>query len=208
MRYGLVLDLTRCLGCHACSLACKVENATGPGVFWSRVSQFEEGQYPEVRRAYIPRLCMHCDRPACVTVCPTKATFKDPRGFVPVDEDKCIGCGACVLACPYQARYLNPGQSYFSEFQAPWGEACTGHRQGTAGKCTFCAHLVLEGLQPACVEACPTRARIFGDLDDPQSEVALIIAREEVFQMEAELNQDPSVYYLPPRSYRFRGRSR
>ena len=205
MRYGMVIDLNRCIGCHACSIACKIENATPPGVFWSRLFQLEEGTYPDVKRIYIPRLCMHCENPACVTVCPTEATYKDVDGLVCVDEDKCIGCQACILACPYEARYCNNGQSYFSNDTFPWGEAYEGHLEGTVAKCTFCRHMVKKGLDPACVQACTTGARIFGDLEDPKSEVSQLIKNRVSFQLRPELDQRPSVYYLPAKGYIFKG---
>jgi molybdopterin-containing oxidoreductase family iron-sulfur binding subunit len=203
MRYGMVLDLERCIGCHACSVACKIENGTSPGVFWSRVFQLEDGPYPEVRRVYIPRLCMHCENPACVTVCPTAATYKDPQGFVRVDEDKCIGCKACMLACPYSVRYFNDGKAYFPEGMNLWGEVGEEHKEGTVAKCTFCRHRVLEGLEPACVVACPTGARIFGDLGDTDSGISQLIKKRKSFQLKPELDLRPLVYYLLPEAFEF-----
>jgi molybdopterin-containing oxidoreductase family iron-sulfur binding subunit len=204
MRYGMVIDLNRCIGCNACSIACKLENGTSPGIFWNRVYELEEGTYPDVKRCYITRLCMHCEDPPCVTVCPTGATYKDPDGFVRVDEDKCVGCQQCVLACPYEARYINTGESYFSEGIFPWGEAYEKHQTNTVGKCTFCPHLVEKGLEPACVQTCPTQARIFGDLNDPESEVSQLIKKKSNFQLHPELDLGPSVYYLPPKGYIFK----
>lgn len=198
MRYGMVIDLNRCIGCHACSIACKIENATPPGVFWSRVFQVEEGQYPDVKRSYIPRLCMQCEDPACIKVCSTKATYKDSQNLVRVDEQKCIGCKACILACPYGVRSFNEGGKYFS-IDVPWGETEECHQEGTVSKCTFCSHLIGKGGEPACVSACPTRARHWGDLSDPESGVAQLIESRFGFQFHPEFGLNPSVFYLPPR---------
>jgi len=203
MKYGMVIDLDRCIGCHACSLACKIENSTSKGIFWSRVFQLEDGVYPNVRRAFLPRLCMHCDNPVCITVCPTGATFKSSNGLVLVDENKCIGCKACMLACPYSVRYFNDGKQYFSGWVPPWGELPEGHREGTVGKCSFCSHRIEKGLDPACVEACPTRARIFGDLDDQESEVFQLIRGRRGFQLRPELDLRPCVHYLAPRGFTY-----
>lgn len=198
MRYGMVIDLNRCIGCHACSIACKIENATPPGVFWSRVFQVEEGQYPDVKRSYIPRLCMQCEDPACIKVCSTKATYKDSQNLVRVDEQKCIGCKTCILACLYGVRSFNEGGRYFST-DVPWGEIEGDHQAGTVSKCTFCAHLIGKGEEPACVSACPTRARHFGDLSDPGSVVFQLIRGRFGFQFHPEFRLNPSVYYLPPK---------
>jgi len=201
MRYGMVIDLDRCIGCHACSVACKIENGTSPGVFWNKVSQFEDGIYPKVRRLYIPVFCMHCENPACVTVCPTGATYKDQEGFVRIEQDKCIGCKACMLACPYHVRYLNDGKSYFSKRTPFWGELKENQKEGTVGKCTFCRDRVLRGLEPACVAACPTGARIFGDLSDSNSNLCQLVKSREHFQLDSDFDLRPSVYYLLPKGF-------
>jgi len=198
MRYGMVIDLNRCIGCHACSIACKIENATPPGVFWSWVFQVEEGKYPDVKRFYIPMLCMQCEDPACIKVCSTNATYKDSRNLVRIDEKKCIGCKACILACPYGVRFFNEGAKYFS-IDVPWGEAEEDHQKGTVSKCTFCAHLIEKGDEPACVSACPTGARLFGNLSDPKSAVVRLIKDRFGFQLHPEFGLNPSVYYLPPK---------
>ena len=194
----MVIDLNRCIGCHACSIACKIENGTPPGVFWSRVFQVEEGKYPDVKRSYLPRLCMQCEDPACIKVCSTKATYQDSLGLVRIDERKCIGCKACILACPYGVRSVNEGKKYFST-NVPWGETGECHQTGTVSKCTFCVHLIEEKEEPACVSACPTRARHFGDLSNPESVVSQLIKSKYGFQFHPEFRLNPSVYYLPPK---------
>jgi Fe-S-cluster-containing dehydrogenase component len=206
-RYGMVIDLKRCYGCYACMMACKVKNHTPPGVFWARVLKGEEGTFPNTIRQALPVLCMHCEEPSCVEVCPTGATFANEDGIVVVDKDKCMGCKSCLMACPYGARYtVESWESYFpdglplSEYEnfakQKWEEesGC-----GVATKCDFCLDRILEGKDPACVEACPANARTFGDLDDVNSEVSLLIRRHRGQQLNPELGNDPKVYYLMPR---------
>jgi len=200
----MIIDLNRCIGCHACSMACKVKNSTGPEVHWSRVFMCEDGSYPTVRRTYIPRLCMHCEKPVCAEVCPTGATFRDGDGFVRVDEDKCIGCQACILACPYEARYLNTEKSYFGLDKPLLGGSIKGHRPMTVSKCTFCRDLVAKNKNPACVDACPTGARIFGDLDDADSAASHELDRKKTFVLHEELGLSPSVFYVTPKYFKFR----
>ena len=199
-RYGMVIDLKRCIGCHACVLACKAENSTGPGIFWSKVADEEEGQYPSVRRYFLPKLCMHCQEAPCVEVCPTGASHQRDDGIVLVDPEKCVGCGYCIVACPYGARYLNEGQTgYFKEGLTPnevLGYA--KHKLGVVEKCTFCVDRVEQGQEPACVKVCLTKARYFGNLDDPASEVSKLITFKHGSQLLKELGTDPSVYYLAP----------
>ncbi len=200
VRYGMVIDLKKCIGCHACSMACKVENFTGPGVFWSFVEDEEIGTYPSVSRRFIPRLCMHCKNPACVDVCPTGASYQREDGFVLVDHDKCVGCQSCVVACPYGARYfIKENQGYFKVGLTPYENVGhTRHRPGVVEKCTFCVDRLEEGRKPACVRACPVKARIFGDLNDPTSEVCELIRSRYTFQFHKDLGSDPSVYYIAP----------
>ncbi|MBI4320614.1 MAG: 4Fe-4S dicluster domain-containing protein [Chloroflexi bacterium] len=199
VRLGMAIDLNRCIGCHSCYMACKAENFTPPGVFWGRVLEKEIGKYPTVKKMFLPILCNHCEDPACKRVCPTGATSKREDGIVLVDYDKCVGCRACMMACPYDVRfYVKEIRSYFPAGPTPY-EAYGYPRFQTnvVQKCTFCSHRVDRGLQPACVETCPTKARYFGDLGDPASEISQLIAQRGGYQLRAELGTNPSVYYLP-----------
>jgi len=200
VRYGMVIDLRRCIGCHACSMACKVENFTGPGVFWSFVEDEEVGTYPSVIRRFIPRLCMHCEHPACVDVCPTGASHQREDGIVLVDSDTCVGCQSCIVACPYGARYfIKEYAGYFKLGETPYEKiGKTKHKAGVVEKCTFCKDRLEEGKEPACVRACPVKARIFGDLHSPTSEVSKLIRSRHGFQFHKDLGCEPSVYYLSP----------
>ncbi|HHI81999.1 MAG TPA: 4Fe-4S dicluster domain-containing protein [Rhizobiales bacterium] len=192
VQYAMVIDTRRCIGCHACSVACKAEFDVPLGATRSWVEYIEKGEYPNVSRHFLPRLCNHCSDPACVPVCPTGATYKRKQdGIVVVDADKCIGCGYCVLACPYNARFINPGT-------------------GTADKCDFCLHRVSKGIAPSCVNTCQGKARIFGDMNDPESEVAKLIATEPVTVLRPEMGTEPNVYYIDadqadPRDRRYEG---
>ena len=206
-RYGMVIDLKRCYGCYSCSMACKVKNHTPPGVFWARVLKGETGKFPNVVRQALPVLCMHCEEPSCLEVCPTGATRKQEDGIVVVDKDKCMGCKYCIMACPYGARYtVEKWESYFpdglplspyEEFAKREWEEKSG--VGVATKCDFCRDRIAEGRDPACVEACPAKARTFGDLDDPDSEVSFLIKRYRGEVLNPELGNRPKVYYLVPR---------
>jgi Fe-S-cluster-containing dehydrogenase component len=206
-RYGMVIDLKRCYGCYSCMMACKTKNHTPPGVFWARVLKGEEGTFPNTVRQALPVLCMHCDNPSCVEVCPTGATFMQEDGIVVVNKDTCMGCKSCLMACPYGARYtVESWESYFpdglplspyEEFAKQKWEEVSGC--GVATKCDFCKDRIPEGKDPACVEACPANARTFGDLDDVDSEVSTLIRRHRGEQLNPELGNDPKVYYLMPR---------
>lgn len=201
MRYGMVIDLKRCISCYACQVACKSENATPPAVLYAWAFREEQGEYPHARQVYLPMLCNHCDEPSCVDVCPTGATHKrDEDGIVVIDADKCVGCRACMTACPYHARYyLEHIRGYYpGEGLTPYEKVgYERHNTGTVEKCNFCLDRLEQGKEPACVANCPTVARTFGDLDDPQSEVRLLIHRDAGYQLLPELGNNPSVYYLP-----------
>ena len=207
-RYGMVIDLKRCYGCYACSMACKTANHTPPGVFWARVLMGEVGKYPNAVRQALPVLCMQCEEPSCMEVCPTGATQQTDEGIVIVEQDKCMGCKYCIMACPYGARQtVDSWNTYFPDAEGdldPY-EAYAKQRweekngYGMATKCDYCTDRVNEGRNPACVESCPAKARHFGDLEDPESEIAILIRRERGFQLNPEFGTDPSCYYLPPR---------
>ena len=177
MRYGFVIDQRRCIGCHACTVACKQENQVPLGVFRTWVKYVEKGVFPETRRYFSVLRCNHCDDAPCVTICPTVALYRRDDGIVDFDGDRCIGCKSCMQACPYDALYIDPATQ-------------------TAAKCNYCAHRVEVGLEPACVIVCPTTAIIAGDLDDPASKIARLVAREPVQVRKPEQGTRPKVFYL------------
>jgi Fe-S-cluster-containing dehydrogenase component len=200
LHYGIVIDLNRCIGCDSCTLACKQMNGTPSGVYWCRVLKSEVGQYPNARPSYTPLLCMHCEKPACVEVCPTGASTRRQDGIVVIDQEKCIGCRACMMACPYDARFFN---YQYQEYHPDQGLTPyeTAHRigklKGTVSKCNMCMDLIEAGDLPVCVQTCPAKARFFGDLDDPESQVAKLIISRRGYQIHPEVQTNPSVYYLP-----------
>jgi len=178
VQYAMLIDTRRCIGCHACTVACKAEYDVPLGSNRSWVEYIEKGDFPNVSRHFLPRLCNHCSKPNCVTVCPTGATYKrDQDGVVVVDPDVCIGCKYCVQACPYDARFINPVT-------------------GNAEKCDFCSHLVSRGMEPVCVETCIGRARIFGDINDPTSEIAQMVANNSISVLRPEKGTEPNVFYI------------
>jgi len=205
--YAFVIDLKRCYGCYACQMNCKAERLTPPGVNWSRVLKGERGKYPAVIRQSLPILCMQCDDPECAKVCPTKATQQRDDGIVTVNEEECVGCRYCSVACPYGARnFIEKWTSYFPDDQplSPLEERARKNwiekfGEGSATKCDFCIERVEKGLNPACVDGCPANARYFGDQDDPESEVSRLIQTERGFTLAPEFGTNPRVYYLPPR---------
>ena len=200
MRWGMVIDLKRCIGCYACQLSCKAEHGTPPGVFYARLLKREEGSYPSVRQLFLPVLCNHCEEAPCVDACPTGASFQWEDGVVDIDHDKCVGCKTCMMACPYGNRYFNDQQQhYYAQGPTDYERArMSGHQTDVVMKCNFCRERVRVGKQPACVANCPTIARYFGDLDDATSEVSRLIQERGGFPLHPELGTRPSVYYLPP----------
>ncbi len=200
MRYGMIIDLERCNGCNACTVACKQKNSTPRQTFWCKVTTTEEGEYPKAYRKHMPTLCNHCENAVCEKVCPTGATYKRKDGIVMVDEEKCIGCRYCISACPYEVRTFNFGGDggYFPEISEanPYEEARQGKfKAGTVTKCIFCADRIDEGnISTACSQACPTHARIFGDMDSPEMQQKLVGG---AYVMRPDQRTQPNVYYLP-----------
>jgi molybdopterin-containing oxidoreductase family iron-sulfur binding subunit len=203
----MVIDLKRCYGCYACVMACKTKNFTPPNVFWARILKGESGSFPNTVRQALPVLCMQCDEPSCMEVCPTGATKQREDGIVTVDQEECMGCKYCMMACPYGARYsVEKWESYFPDGLplSPYEEHAKRMWEeesgvGVATKCDFCRDRLDTDKEPACVEACPANARTFGDLDDPNSEVSLLIKTYRGEVLNPEFGNKPKVYYLPPR---------
>jgi Fe-S-cluster-containing dehydrogenase component/formate-dependent nitrite reductase membrane component NrfD len=176
-KYAFVIDQRKCIGCHACTVACKAEHDVPIGVYRTWVKYVERGEFPDSRRYFLVNRCNHCDDAPCVKICPTKALYKREDGIVDFDSSRCIGCKSCMQACPYDALYIDP-------------------RSHTAAKCNYCAHRTELGLEPACVVVCPEHAIIVGDMHNPTSELARIIAREPVRVRKPEQGTKPNVYYL------------
>lgn len=210
-KWAMVADLRRCVGCQTCTAACKHANATAPGVQWRRVLDMEIGQFPDVRRVFVPVGCMHCDDPPCVSVCPSTATRKREDGIVTIDYDICIGCAYCFQACPYQARYKVSKPTFaYGDDSATENEKARfkAEMMNVAQKCTFCVERIDEGTAkgltpgvdpeatPACVNSCIAGALHFGDLDDPNSNVSRLLEENESFRMHEELGTGPNIHYL------------
>ena len=175
--YGFAIDLRKCIGCHACTIACKAEHQIPVGVNRCWVKTVEKGGFPDTRRFFFPVLCNQCTDAPCVRICPTNALFKRRDGIVDLNGQSCIGCRACMEACPYDQLFIDPNTH-------------------TAEKCNFCANRVENRLLPACVSVCPTECRIFGDLEDPESEVARIVQREAFALRKPEKGTGPKIFYL------------
>lgn len=177
MRYGFVLDQNRCIGCHACTVACKEEHLVPIGVFRTWVKYVEKGEFPHTSRHFGVMRCNHCDTAPCIEICPTKALYRRTDGIVDFDNRRCIGCKGCMQACPYDALYIDPDSN-------------------TAAKCNFCAHRIEKCLEPACVIVCPTQAIVAGDLDCPSSSVSRMVATEKVSVRKPHKGTNPKLFYL------------
>ena len=204
-RYGMAIDTKRCIGCNACTVICKSANNVPEGNFWTRVLtdggdevDTPTGEMPNLSMRYITLGCQHCENPACVKVCPVGATYKDPEtGVVRQDYDKCIGCRMCMAACPYNGVRSFNWEEPASYIGVRKGDLETpDHQKHVVEKCTMCWHRLAKGEEPFCVKTCLARARFWGDLDDPNSEVAqLVSSRESKKLLEGEGTR-PNVYYL------------
>jgi molybdopterin-containing oxidoreductase family iron-sulfur binding subunit len=208
-KWGMVIDLRKCIGCDACTIACVAENHLPPGVVYRPVLKEESGTYPNVVRRFIPRPCMQCENPPCVEVCPVSATYRRPDGITVVDYDLCIGCRYCLTACPYSARTTDMGEYYTAatpalaayeyqpsyEYTKAWDRR-RGSPVGNARKCHFCIHRLEAGMLPACVTTCIGGATFFGDLSDPEALVTELAHRPNAMRLKEELGTNPRVYYL------------
>lgn len=224
-KYVMVIDLHRCVGCAACDIACKSENNVPESFAWSNHMIETTGTFPQVRYRYVPTLCNHCDDAPCVTNCPTGAMYKSDEGLTLLNPDKCIGCRVCQLACPYGAIYFNKEEPHdrSREGDEPAIPGCTSSgrevversgvpiphynpasaedfervwSKGIVGKCTFCSHLLAKGESPACVQACPAGARIFGDLNDAKSPPRKALAKYTPRVLQPEKGTHPNVFYI------------
>lgn len=176
MRYGMVIDTKKCVGCSDCVVACQTENDVPIGYCRDWVAEVVSGKYPTVELEIRTERCNHCDNAPCVRCCPTGASHIVEGGTVVVTQDKCIGCGACIQSCPYDARYSHP--------------------EGYVDKCTFCIHRVREGELPACVAVCPTKCMYFGDLDDPRSDASVALQNRDYKVLAPEAGTKPQIFYL------------
>jgi len=209
-RFVMVADLRRCVGCQTCTAACKLANGTPPGVQWRRVLDTEIGEYPNVKRVFLPAGCQHCSNPPCLEVCPAGATQQRDDGIISVDYDVCIGCANCAVACPFGARYVVDEQQYAYGDSPTEDEAVSANPDliGVASKCNFCADLIDAGIArgltpgedheatPRCVSSCISGAMAFGDIDDAGSAVSRLLRDTKHYRLKEEEGTEPGFYYI------------
>ena len=201
---GMAIDTKRCIACYTCAVSCKVENNLPNNMWWNTVVNVggdqrdaPAGTYPNLTMSTYTLACQHCEKPLCVAVCPTESTWKRDDGIVAKDNEKCIGCKLCIEACPYAGvRVFQEGEpEFYLDFAVGDADAAT-HYGNTVEKCILCSHKVDRGEAPACIDCCPGRARIFGDINDPNSEISKAIASRTSKQLSVEAGTNPSVYLL------------
>ncbi len=209
-RWVMAIDVQKCIGCSACTIACVAENKLPPGVVYRPVTEEETGTYPHVSRRYTPRPCQQCEKPPCVTACPVEATYKRPDGIVEINYETCIGCRYCMTACPYGARYFDFGQNYTDgtpalqpyekapshEYGRSWTRQAGQSPVNNVRKCQFCLARLDVGMLPACVTTCVGYATAFGDANDTESLVFELIAQPNVMRLKESVGTEPKVFYL------------
>jgi molybdopterin-containing oxidoreductase family iron-sulfur binding subunit len=206
-RWGMAVDVERCIGCWSCAVICKSENDIPLGMWWNRILTDGDdldtpgsGEFGSLDMSWVPLACQHCDDPPCMKVCPTSATYVGEGGLVEVNQEDCIGCRYCMAACPYGVRVFNWGEP---DHALPFDHGMVEPRPiGSVEKCTMCVHRLQEGQIPSCVWSCPAQARIFGDLHDPEGELVRTIEARGGSQLLEEKGTHPKVWYLEPRRRR------